>query len=317
MAYTIILQTLCPAISLPQYVNRTRVVCGFNVRTGVDAKSYYAKYGRNSGVGSSIQDGIDVVAMIRKLVELGKWPLSTPNSRGEGFVSPSIFLTAGGENVVVYELTWARTSDRRAVTILADDIWLKEKISPTNTRWGRTVVFAHELGHIYLGHIYGRGASATWQQEYDADVFAGFMMYHLGAGLSASQSIFKVIAETMPTEDPNGHPSLPYRLEAVRKGWIEAGGREETDNPAQLGAGNVYISDASSYLFGITFEVEGKRYKLDHGNLLSVPLSGENAVLNLWECPPSGCRWSEFRIAVGKSYRIINSGYGQGLKLEY
>ena len=85
--------------------------------------------------------------------------------------------------------------------------------------WGITGVIAHEIGHHLKGHDL-RGKTANPQQlELEADDFAGFVLYRLGATLEQAQ---RATAQLTQLEDTATHPGRGRRLDAIKAGWLRA-----------------------------------------------------------------------------------------------
>ncbi len=287
------------------------ICCGLNTKTGMDPYEYYLRYGtkrKNRG------DSNELIFIARAI----NWNTATSSNRRRGRIIPSAWLTKGGKTAIV--LDWMGMQDgSRHPAIFIDDNWLDYISYQTGTSWARTAVLAHELGHVYHEHLYDRGRQAVWDKEYQADYFAGFALFNLGASLEEAQSVFYIIGESFKYEHKDNHPSLKYRLEAVRNGWIDAGGIQRNwrgfDNSIQV----VY---GASHPYGAKIEIEGRRYSLSKKNY-SIRLSirkKETSYLYLWECPPSGCKWTKFRVKAGLKYSVTNRGSGRqgwknGLKL--
>jgi len=92
-----------------------------------------------------------------------------------------------------------------------------------NNKWALMTLLAHEIGHHLNGHTKHKGGS-TPELELQADEFAGYVMYKLGATLLQSQNIMFYIART---EQSKTHPGRSSRLQAIEKGWNKAAGTEE------------------------------------------------------------------------------------------
>lgn len=92
-----------------------------------------------------------------------------------------------------------------------------------NNKWALMTLLAHEIGHHLNGHTKHKGGS-TPELELQADEFAGYVMYKLGATLLQSQNVMFYIART---EQSKTHPGRSSRLLAIEKGWNNAAGTEE------------------------------------------------------------------------------------------
>ena len=79
-------------------------------------------------------------------------------------------------------------------------------------------LIAHEVGHHLNGHTIQKGGSSP-ALELEADEFAGFVLYKLGATLDEAQEVMKYIAAN---EASSTHPARGDRMLAVKKGWDKA-----------------------------------------------------------------------------------------------
>jgi hypothetical protein len=88
----------------------------------------------------------------------------------------------------------------------------------TSDKWGTIALLAHEIGHHLNGHTIRKGGSKP-KLELEADEFAGFVLYKLGASLQQSQEVMNHISSTQPSST---HPGRVARQEAIREGWLRA-----------------------------------------------------------------------------------------------
>lgn len=96
-----------------------------------------------------------------------------------------------------------------------------EKVNnATSEKWGTIALLAHEIGHHLNGHTLKKGGSKP-AVELEADEFAGFVLYRLGATLQQSQEVMYHIANR---KSSTTHPGRLDRLEAIKKGWLKAKG---------------------------------------------------------------------------------------------
>lgn len=102
------------------------------------------------------------------------------------------------------------------------------------TDWAAVGIMAHEVGHHLSGHTEDQLGSRP-PSELEADRFAGYVMYRLGATLDEAQSGFL----TLPANASASHPGRADRIVAVTDGWLEAQGqvslerqREEIEPPS-------------------------------------------------------------------------------------
>jgi hypothetical protein len=279
-----------------------RIVCGLNDKAGMSSVDFFRMCLDRSSHFPQLSYGNEMVEIANLWVPPSDWY----HPRWLGKRPPVMYATTGGENAAVYmvEFTGSRSPLQKTPSMWVDEGWLRELVRKTQSDWTRVALFAHEFGHIYLGHVQGQGPATVWQQEYDADMFMGTTLRRLGASLPQAQALCYCIAFDAASEEANAHPSLRYRLEAVRRGW--EGSRE-------LRYAAAVVND---YLSNVTIEVEGKRYVLSSHSRSTVVFSDEATTLLLWECPPSGCTWSRFAIAANGEYHIFATGVGADLALK-
>lgn len=93
--------------------------------------------------------------------------------------------------------------------------WINEV---TNDKWAAMALLAHEVGHHLNGHTI-RKTGSTPILELEADEFAGFVLYKLGATLSQAQEVMKYIAKP---KESSTHPGRISRMQAIENGWNKA-----------------------------------------------------------------------------------------------
>ncbi|TAE34008.1 MAG: hypothetical protein EAZ91_01480 [Cytophagales bacterium] len=102
--------------------------------------------------------------------------------------------------------------------VIYDGAFMQRIDDVTNTDWSAISIMAHEIGHHLQGHtIDGKGARP--QKELEADKFSGFVLHQLGASLEESFAAIRALGSDYPSAT---HPARAPRLEAIRKGWLEA-----------------------------------------------------------------------------------------------
>lgn len=112
--------------------------------------------------------------------------------------------------------------------ILYDPRLLHAVEARTRTYWAAVGILAHEIGHHLSGHTFVGGGSRP-ATELEADYFAGFILYKMGASLAEAQSAFDALGSHSASAT---HPSRTQRLRAVRLGWEQsAGQRHEAATP--------------------------------------------------------------------------------------
>ena len=99
----------------------------------------------------------------------------------------------------------------------------------TKDKWAAIALLAHEVGHHLNGHTIRKSGSKP-KLELEADEFAGFVLYKLGASLEQSQEVMKYIAQTKASRT---HPARNSRMLAIQKGWNKAAHPDENIVSAQ------------------------------------------------------------------------------------
>ena len=102
--------------------------------------------------------------------------------------------------------------------IVYDGAFMQQIEEETETDWSAISIMAHEIGHHLQGHtIDGRGGQPI--KEIEADKFSGFVLHQLGASLDDATVAVRALGDEHATST---HPAKPARIEAIRKGWLEA-----------------------------------------------------------------------------------------------
>ncbi len=87
----------------------------------------------------------------------------------------------------------------------------------TRTHYAEFGVLAHEIGHHLAGHTLNNKGS-RYDIETEADKFAGFMLYKLGATITEVKQCYS----NLPIEGSSSHPSKSARVAAVSAGYYDA-----------------------------------------------------------------------------------------------
>ncbi len=101
------------------------------------------------------------------------------------------------------------------------------------TKSGIYFIMAHELGHIYHGHVGRPGGAASIAQEMEADRFALDVLAATGEAPSGAAVFFTAVRWTDPIKrhsHRSTHPLSQRRLDAI--------GRRLLDNPYAFAHGN-------------------------------------------------------------------------------
>ncbi|PTX62115.1 hypothetical protein C8N46_103213 [Kordia periserrulae] len=103
--------------------------------------------------------------------------------------------------------------------ILYSQNFISRIINRSNSYWAAIGVMAHEIAHHLNGHTL-KGPSRP-PTELEADEFAGFILYKMGATLEQAQSMFNNSLMYTRYESAT-HPATSARLEAVAVGYQKA-----------------------------------------------------------------------------------------------
>ena len=95
------------------------------------------------------------------------------------------------------------------------------------TNWSETGVMAHEIGHHLAGHT-AAVSGEDWEQELEADRFAGFALGRLGARLEQALLWTADLSES----GSKTHPPRAQRIEATSGGWRDAEAMKLREGPA-------------------------------------------------------------------------------------
>jgi hypothetical protein len=120
-----------------------------------------------------------------------------------GDVENALATVEAGQRYIIYNTTYVERIKRSG-----------------GSDWPAFYVFAHEIGHHLSNHRFDLNDNAkSKEQELKADVFAGGMLYRLGATLDQAQI---GIGNDFKEGGSNTHPPRRARLEAVANGWKKA-----------------------------------------------------------------------------------------------
>jgi formylglycine-generating enzyme required for sulfatase activity len=120
-----------------------------------------------------------------------------------GDVENAIATIEGGQRYIIYNTTYIERIKRSR-----------------GSDWPAFYVFAHEIGHHLSNHRFDLNDDVkSKEQELKADVFAGGMLYRLGATLDEAQ---EGIGSDFKESGSRTHPPRKARLEAIASGWKKA-----------------------------------------------------------------------------------------------
>tara|TARA_R110001632_G_C11328378_1_gene416266 strand:+ start:587 stop:1660 length:1074 start_codon:yes stop_codon:yes gene_type:complete len=148
--------------------------------------------------------------------------------------------------------------------ILYNQEFMEKVKDETKTNYAELAILAHEIAHHLSGHTISNTGS-SYDMELEADKFAGFMLYKMGASLAETKQSFS----NLPTQGSSSHPPRSARLAAVTNGWYEAKRNGETQST--FITGNKKESAESR---NTTKESQIKRNKNNSNSITTV--SGQN-----------------------------------------
>jgi tetratricopeptide (TPR) repeat protein len=127
--------------------------------------------------------------------------------------------------------------------ILYDNAFM-EKLDNDHSDWSNLTILAHEIGHHLCGHTLLTkkiDLETRRKMELEADEFAGFVLYKLGATLKQAQ---KVINDFVPEIDDSWstHPTKSKRLKAIEKGYNNAKTEDKPINIQSSESAESYFS---------------------------------------------------------------------------
>jgi formylglycine-generating enzyme required for sulfatase activity len=92
-------------------------------------------------------------------------------------------------------------------------------ISANEKNWEKLAILAHEIGHHLNFHLTSSNKTAH-QKELEADQWAGYILFLLGAKIEEATSVMKHSA--VPIEGSGTHPPRAQRIMAIEQGWKNA-----------------------------------------------------------------------------------------------
>lgn len=110
--------------------------------------------------------------------------------------------------------------------ILYSQEFMESIKSTTKTHFAELAILAHEIAHHLSGHTLTSKGS-NYDMELEADKFAGFMLFKMGATIKEAKAAFI----TLPASGSDSHPPRSARIAAVANGWYEAKRNGESVTP--------------------------------------------------------------------------------------
>jgi hypothetical protein len=107
--------------------------------------------------------------------------------------------------------------------ILYNQEFMEKIKDETRSNFSELAVLAHEIAHHLSGHTLSNLGN-SYDMELEADKFAGFILYKLGADLNDVKKAFS----SLPIQGSETHPPRNARIAAVTNGWYDAKRNGET-----------------------------------------------------------------------------------------
>ena len=207
--------------------------------------------------------------------------------------------------------------------ILYNQEFMEKVKDETKTNYAELAILAHEIAHHLSGHTISNTGS-SYDMELEADKFAGFMLYKMGASIAETKQSFS----NLPTQGSSSHPPRSARIAAVTNGWYDAKRNGEITSPpipsakkdgsnsptrTQPNSGNESsLKVGSSYLGGFVYEINGSG---THGKVVKkfINCSYDEAMKYLNAHPwylPSESDYNEISESLGASHSNYFNTYG-------
>lgn len=183
---------------------------------------YSCKSGENSPLNSIVvEKGHFCTAGPITNIEGIKIKLNQPSKRAQ-VVFDNIMSYAGLTNIIeIYEgdvMNALATEEKGRKIIIYNERFLKQADVQSESYWQSIFLIAHEIGHLISDHFTKTSPKSNYKKELQADEFAGFILYKLGAGKEASTWIMRT-ALLQSDDITLTHPDKLKRDSAIKVGW--------------------------------------------------------------------------------------------------
>jgi len=128
------------------------------------------------------------------------------------------------------------TTDNGKRYILYNTSFLEKFKKDARTKWAAYCVMAHEIGHHLNGHDFKvTDKRKRKSMELEADIFAGGVLYTLGASLEEAKAGIDLLQSNGESDT---HPPARARAEAIASGWkkkeeLQQGRQSDTFVPSE------------------------------------------------------------------------------------
>lgn len=160
-------------------------------------------------------------------------------------LKPNFTIRSGDvDNALAFE-------DQGKRYIVYNTVFIERIKNSAGADWAAFFVFAHEIGHHLNFHSFtGGDPERQIEQELEADVFAGGIMYMLGAGLNEVRAGVENVCKERGSLT---HPPRRARVEAVANGWKRAKERVPVQPPRVNFKDTPEMPDNMVFIRGGTF----------------------------------------------------------------
>jgi hypothetical protein len=117
--------------------------------------------------------------------------------------------------------------------ILYNQEFMERVKDETSTSYSELAILAHEIAHHLSGHTLANTGS-SYDMELEADKFAGFMLYKLGASIGEAKKAYS----SLNNNGSATHPPKSARIAAITNGWYDAKRNGETVVSIKTETGN-------------------------------------------------------------------------------
>ncbi len=168
--------------------------------------------------------------------------------------------------------------------ILYNEDFIKTIDLTSKSNWPSIFILAHEIGHHLNGHTFNPSGNRQLL-ELDADEFAGFVLFKLGATLNET----KLAINTLPEAGNSTHPSRSARLQASTVGWTKA--KEEGEKAGKVIKQRIeylevsvksFKKTVSGYTLTLKFYPDNDQY----GIVYALKAAGSDGIADYWKFNP-------------------------------
>jgi len=132
--------------------------------------------------------------------------------------------------------------------ILYGQFWMRNIRRQAQTNWASVSILAHEIGHHLSGHSLRKGSSRK-DEELEADIFSGYILYKMGATLEEACAAMQAMDNEKGSET---HPPKSARIAAIQNGWYKAESQDK-NKPQDLPKDMIFVK-GGTFTMGCTSE---------------------------------------------------------------